>query len=108
MTELFTWRVHATAAGGGEFAMFESKFGDGYMQSSPSGLNNEEQKWNVTVSGEPVDAVLAFIRAKKGQSFLWTPPKGGQGYYQCKRYTPADQGSGYFTLNMEFEQVYFP
>ena len=108
MTDTFNWRVHATASGGGDFMLTESRFGDGYRQSAPFGLNNEEQKWSVTVSGSIVDEVLAFIRAHKGASFFWTPPKGDQGYYICKRYSPSDQGSGYFTLSLEFEQVFFP
>jgi phage-related protein len=111
MTELFDWRVHATASGGGDFTTNDCKFGDGYMQSTVAGLNNEVQKWNVTVEAyraEMLAGPLAFIRARQGMSFFWTPPLGDQGYYRCKRYSgPTDQGGGLWTLNMEFEQVFF-
>ena len=63
----------------------------------------------MTVEGANVDPALAFIRARKGyESFVWTPPKGVAGLYRCKSYTPRDQGGGFFTLTMEFEQVYAP
>jgi phage-related protein len=111
MTDTFNWRVHSTASGGGEIATSKSQFGDGYSQELPLGLNSETQRWTVTVSGYAalIDEVLAFIRAKQGaESFYWTPPRGAQGYYRCKRYNTSDVGGAYFTLQMEFEQVFTP
>lgn len=111
MTETFNWRVHATASGEGEFITAKAQFGDGYAQEVPLGLNNEVQKWSVTVSGfrEVLDVgALAFIRARQGMSFFWTPPAGVQGYYKCKTYRLLDMGRGYFTLAMEFVQAFSP
>lgn len=110
MTDTFTWRVNMDSSGGGEFAMSTAKFGDGYVQEVPNGINNETQKWSVTVSGKKtlMQTVLAFIRTHKGQSFFWTPPLGVEGYYKCKRYNPVDRGGGWWELNMEFEQSYSP
>lgn len=109
MTDTFTYRVHATASGGGEFKVAAAQFGDGYSQRAADGMNNESQKWNVTVEGyrATIDEILAFIRDKQGaESFYWTPPLGVEGFYVCKRYNPQDQGGGLFTLALEFEQVF--
>lgn len=107
--EVFTWRAEVGTSQSGEFRMLTSKFGDGYSQESPDGINNETQTWSVVVSGRPalVDPVLAFIRARKGQVFQWKPPGASAlEYYRCKRYSKNDQGAAYSTLTMEFEQGY--
>jgi phage-related protein len=111
MTDTFNWRVHSTASGSGEFTTAKAQFGDGYAQEVPLGLNNEVQKWTITVSdwsAELEAGPLAFLRAHAGMSFFWTPPAGVPGYYKCKRYQLADQGRGYLTLNAEFEQAFMP
>lgn len=115
MTDVFIWRVTATAAGEGEFLVTDSDFGDGYSQSVPQGINNESQNWNVTFIGRKRTGTfgvldpLAFIRARKGGiSFFWTPPLGTQGYYQCRRYSIRDEGGGLFAVNCAFKQVFQP
>lgn len=111
MTDTFTWKVHATASGGGDFMVAEAKLGDGYIQSVPLGLNPDVQKWSVTVSDYRAALLagpLAFLRAHPGVAFYWTPPLGVQGKYRCKSYKPTNQGGGYWTLAMEFEQGYSP
>lgn len=115
MADTFTWRVHATASGNGEFDVRKAKFGDGYSQAVASGLNNHTQKWSVSVSGydvpgaEGIRRPLEFLIDKAGaESFFWTPPLGEQGRYECSRYSITPQGGGYFVINAEFEQVYRP
>lgn len=110
MTETFNWPVTSEAAGTGNFVVKRAKFGDGYSQEIPDGLNSEYQNWNVTVIGYPdeIAAPLAFIRARSGVSFFWTPPRGVQGYYSCKTYDLRDNGGGLWSLNMAFEQVFRP
>lgn len=111
MTDTFTWKSEATLTGGGEFIVNKAKFGDGYSQRVPDGLNNERQTWSVVVSGyEPyVAAALAFIRAKRGaEKFYWTPPLGERSLWTCSSYTPTLQGSGHFTLTLEFVQEFEP
>lgn len=111
MTDTFTWRAEAKSQGNGEFAVYTSKFGDGYSQEVPQGLNNETQKWSVVVSGYSayVQPALDFIRAHKGQVFFWHAPRtSAPGYYKCKRYSLSDEGGAYWTLTLEFEQGYLP
>lgn len=113
MTDTFTWPVHASAAGGSDFNLAQVDFGDGYSQVAALGLNPEKNKWDVTISGFRDDLIgvgkpLTFIRDHIGQSFYWTPPLGDEGYYICKGVRPKDEGSGYFTLNMTFEETFAP
>jgi phage-related protein len=107
---VFTWRAEVGTTGTGEFAMFSSKFGDGYSQDIPNGLNNETQKWNVQVSGyeRNVQPVIDFIRAQKGLPFQWKPPVGQLGWYKCLRYSVDPDGGSWTTFRMEFEQSYAP
>jgi len=111
MTDTFTWPVTSDVSGGGEFIVNSTKFGDGYEQSEPQGLNNDRQKWTVTFVGnvEECQEVIAFIRSKQGaESFFWKPPLGVTGYYKCKSYKPTNQGGLLYTLALDFEQSYFP
>ena len=111
MVDTFNWRVQVETSGTGEFSMFTSRFGDGYAQEIPNGLNNEAQNWTVVFKGYKAEVapVLAFLRAQKGQPFLWKAPNtDAPGYYTCKRYTQNDEGGSFWTLTMEFEQGYAP
>lgn len=111
MTETFTWKADVSTSGGGEFAMQTAKFGDGYQQEVPDGMNNESQKWTVVVSGyaAQVQPALDFIRARKGQLFFWKAPRTSTaGYYKCKRYSLNDSGGSWWVLSMEFEQGFMP
>lgn len=110
MTDTFTWRVHASASGGGDLTVAEAKFGDGYSQEAPQGLNVDVQKWSITVSGfrPEMEAVRDFIVAHAGIAFYWTPPLGVEGLYRCRNYRPSDNGRGYYTVNCEFYQVFAP
>lgn len=114
---IFNWRAEVGTTGNGEFSVFTSRFGDGYTQDVPNGINNETQKWSVKVSGkglpgggQMVQAVLDFIRAQAGSPFQWKHPnmRGALGWYSCKRYSQSDEGGDYWTITMEFEQSYQP
>jgi phage-related protein len=56
--------------------MASSKFGDGYEQVAPDGLNALEESWQVrftAVSDAGADAIIAFFRAQLGLPFDWRP-----------------------------------
>lgn len=111
MTETFTWRAEVESTGDGMFAATKVQFGEGLSQSYSEGINNDVQKWSVKVSGKKnyVAPILAFVRAHKGvSSFFWTPPLGEVGLYQVVKYGISDQGGAYFTLTLDFEQVFAP
>lgn len=111
---VFTWRGQVETSGTGQFNMFSSKFGDGYSQDVPNGMNNETQKWNVKVSskggaGRAFQQALDFIRAQRGQPFQWKAPNtSALGWYKCQNYSQNDGGGDYWTLTMDFEQAYAP
>lgn len=109
--ETFTWSVRTEAQGDGSFLVAEAKFGDGYRQTSPDGLNNESQTWIISRVGRSavVGPILTFLRAHKGgNSFLWTPPLGVAGYYLCKTYSIVAHGNDVHTLSATFEQTFQP
>lgn len=111
MSDTFIWRVHATASGGGKFVVSRAQFGDGYSQAVPRGINPHQQEWDVTVSDYTVGikVVRDFLANHIGESFLWTPPMGTEGYYRCDEgYQPVYQGGGYWTLSMKFTEVFLP
>lgn len=109
--ETFTWRVTTDSSGGGEFKVASSEFGDGYTQDAALGLNNDKQDWSVLFFGQraAIDAVLAFVRAHRGATpFLWTPPLGVQGTYQCTGYRINPLGGVQYSLSLTFKQVFRP
>jgi phage-related protein len=110
MTDTFVWKAHADSNGGGDFTLSKVQFGDGYQQTAPLGINAEVQKWSVRVGAyyQEMQTIIDFLRTHKGQSFFWTPPFTAQGYYQCDAFKPVHQGGGFWTLNVEFYQVFVP
>ncbi len=106
MTDTFTWRVEIDASGGGEFDIVSTPFGDGYVQETARGINNQTQEWQVSYAGyrEAVMEVLQFIRDKQGlEAFFWTAPlTNTPSYYKCKSYKPTDMGGGYWRLSLTF------
>ena len=108
---IFYWPVTTDSSGDAEFGMHTAKFGDGYEQNVPAGINNEKQSWNVVCNGyRPyvIDTVLAFVRGRKGRAFRWTPPGAVQGWYKCPRYQVKNEGGNYYIVTFTFEQTYKP
>lgn len=108
----FIWRVTTDTSGGGDFKVSSTEFGDGYTQDAALGLNNERQEWNVTYFSphmSDIDAVLAFVRARRGATpFLWTPPRGVEGTYLANSYRISDHGGARQSITMTFKQVFRP
>jgi|SRR5690606_6461786 len=111
MTDVFTWPVQANSSGGGSFRTKKAQFGDGYSQEVEDGLNAEEANVTVSIEGtaDELAPVLAFARAHKAQSFLWTPPMDTQGLYRCRSFKWNAVDGGYrYLLTLEFERTYVP
>ena len=58
--------------------VIENKFGDGYRQTSPDGLNAVERSWpvswaNLTIAN--ADILQAFFIANAGKPFRYTMPR---------------------------------
>ncbi len=90
--------------------MDEVKFGDGYAQRAPAGLNSMPEKWPIQmseVSPETKAAVIDFLRARAGaEAFQWTPyGELTTKLWLCRswRATPAPKGN--WDISATFEQV---
>lgn len=105
----FTWTPDAGAAGEHEPSRRTVKFGDGYEQRAPNGINVDMAKWSsLSFSGRSAAegaAIAAFLKARGGtESFTWTPPGGTSGNYVCPKWTekPVSYGT---VVTADFYQV---
>lgn len=76
----FTWVPSYTTGGDDDFAEDMSEFGDGYKQTSPSGINAARETLNLVFDPIPsatIEDIRAFFRARVGQTFTFTNPKTG-------------------------------
>lgn len=78
---VFAWAESASSALEEEPRINETRYGDGYSENSPDGLNPMKQAWSLQfrkVSREAGDAIVAFFRARVSpiggrENFDWTP-----------------------------------
>lgn len=90
------------------------QFGDGYSQRSAAGINNNPQRWSITIAGAGEaegDEIIAFFRTHAGwQAFDWTPPREtAPGRYLCPRWTRSlPDVLGLTDITAEFEQTFEP
>lgn len=86
------------------------KFGDGYEQRVPNGINTLPENWTLTFTRTNSESleILAFLKARGGhESFAWTNPNGEAGTYVCRNWTyDRKNGEGVMQVSCLFEQVY--
>lgn len=90
----------------------KAKFGDGYAQTSPDGLNSIER--NLTPSWEPLtlaqkDTMIAFFRARKGsEGFFWPLPNEGRTIkVKATRWSIKPKGTkSQWLVNATFEEIF--
>ena len=105
----FTWFPDIGAQATPKLAVSESKFGDGYSQRAPTGLNARSDTWSVTFTRPRAIGllILAFMRARKAsESFNWTTPLNEAGVYVCKKWNHSSTIPGMLTITADFEQVF--
>jgi len=85
--------------------LYSAKFGDGYEQAAPQGINYLPQKWSLVFNSN-VSNVKTFLETLGGyQSFHWTPPNASSPLaFVCKSWSEQDTPGGVRTLNCTFEQ----
>lgn len=76
--DVFNWQVSSATTVDTQISTVEAKFGDGYRQVGEDGINAEDN--TVRVNVEPIElpeaqAIYDWLRAHRGQPFLWTPIK---------------------------------
>lgn len=89
----------------------EVKFGDGYSQRSPDGLNNLPASYNLmwkNITETERVTLCAFLLARKGsESFDWvTPNSGGTFKFICRDWSWTYGEYNLVDLRATFEQVY--
>ena len=83
--EVFPYELYPPTYGADEQttdAILTARFGDGYEQSVPDGINYQNSSWNLTWSNHPLydaDFIWRFLRSKVGLTpFMWKLPDGAQ------------------------------
>jgi phage-related protein len=110
MPDTFPYDTMATS-GKIKLRVLSAQFGDGYKQSVGDGLNAKFQNWPVVFSGTKayVEEIAAWLDDHQGfESFLWTPPVGVEGRYECSEYDIAGTDTDTFTITATFVQVFRP
>ena len=77
--DYFNWSPDPGMTVDSEAGLYQAKFGDGYAQRTPTGINNVSEVWNLTFTkgGLELDAIADFIRAHaNGESFQFKGPRG--------------------------------
>lgn len=106
--QTFTWYPEFEAKLAQEPKVNVTKFGDGYEQRTPTGINNNPETWSVqfTASSASYPSVLAFIQARGGvESFYWTTPFNQTNIFVCRKWD-LTRKQGHLVMTMSFEQVY--
>ncbi|QBH97154.1 phage tail protein [Limnobaculum zhutongyuii] len=84
------------------------KFGDGYEQRQPNGINNKLRSYSLTFRVPRHEAWLIddFLYQHGGvETFLWTPPHRYEPIkVVCRKWTPS-VGSTVTEISCEFEEV---
>lgn len=84
-----------------------AKFGDGYEQRVPDGINTELQKWTVKfiVDVPTGQAIHNFLKSLGGStSFTWTPPNETEIRVVCRSWRRTI-GAVHWEINTTFEEV---
>lgn len=62
-----------------KYSVLEAKFGDGYKQVAPNGINNKRLTWSITYKNLDEDTfatVMDFIDSLKGSEPFYATPRG--------------------------------
>lgn len=105
MVEEFKWRVERDVDPTINYRVIETKFGDGYAQTSTEGINTKDEQYVIKVHGNEseVKTIMAFFDRHAGwKSFLWRPPLGNLGLYRCVNPKPKPEGGGLYSVTGTF------
>jgi phage-related protein len=111
----FNWVPSPGTMPESSFRTRTARFGDGYEQSAPDGINTVSKRWTVVFENiltADAKTILDFLEGKKGStSFTWTPPAPWNTEIRVKcRETPNFVFTGPLSgrLTAVFEQVFAP
>lgn len=107
----FTWKHDRNPGGDVSFRNIETKFGDGYSQIAPDGINTRVESWPLTFTGvaDTITQVTNFLDARRGaEPFGWTSPSGQAGRFLASKYSITSLGNDVFRLSVTFTQDFSP
>nr|WP_074019851.1 phage tail protein [Xenorhabdus thuongxuanensis] len=106
--ETFIWKIRAGMKKEAEPRVRSVKFGDGYEQRRPDGINTHLKKYTVSLSMKHALAheVEAFFERHNGVSaFLWKPPHQDRIIKIICRKWSTSSGAIRTEIDAEFEEV---
>lgn len=109
ITKTFNWYPDVESRHKVKPLVSTSRFGDGYEQRTPNGLNSTPMVWSVSFTRQRSIglAILAFLRGCKGsEAFNWTSPLNEAGKYVCKAWDMRTMKGGHLQITCDFEQVF--
>lgn len=114
---VFDWAESRNSRVDSSARLREVRFGDGYTQRAPDGLNPFEDTWDLLfdqVDDAIGNSIETFFKARATtlgfEAFTWTPIwfVGAAIKVVCKRWTRTRVDLGISTLTATFERVYEP
>jgi phage-related protein len=110
---VFDWAESAKLTLDEEPRVLGAKFGDGYEQRLPDGINNMPQAWDLNfeqVDNAIADDITNFLRARAGwEAFDWTPKWGTVAIrVKCPKWSRSPDGEALSRISARFEQVFEP
>lgn len=106
----FTWPVAYNSSKTVKPRVKQAKFGDGYSQESPDGINNVAEEWNVVfenIDNSTFVSIENFFKSLKGYiSFNWTTPDGLSAKFKCREWQFSQSAYQLRNGSAKFEQVF--
>lgn len=108
----FTWKPDYSAARRNDARLDEAKFGDGYSQRSPNGINTLMEAWDLSFTLRTkveITEIVTFLETQKGAySFDWVTPTGATRKFICRSWSDSYNHDGDCALSATFERVFEP
>lgn len=94
--------------------LYSVRFGDGYTQDSPKGLNHIDEgaqfTWGLLTQGQR-DLILAFFRERGGyRPFWWQPPGDRMVRWKCRTWRRGGHQNSalHYRISAVFERSFDP
>ncbi|AUH50985.1 hypothetical protein CXB49_09265 [Chromobacterium sp. ATCC 53434] len=111
MADVFTWTPSVNMETETAPAVTVSKFGDGYSQRAPAGINSLVDTFNLAFNNRTpaeITAIDAFLTKQRGVSWFWFAGADGiKVKVICQKpWKRTDPVAGAVSLTCTFEQVF--
>lgn len=111
--DTFTWLPSYGVSNDPQVNLITNKFGDGYAQRVPNGVNYIAGKWTLPFNNKSIaegQAILSFLRAHAGGVWFWfsDPLSGQMVKVVCSKFPQTASAPGTVSITATFEQVFDP